>query len=151
MGGSVAHETAKPLRIGELAELTGTTPRTIRYYEELGLLDKRADRGQGKHRSYSESDVERVRQVLALKDLLGLSLERLSELVEAEAARAVLRREYWETEDAGERRRILEEALGHLANQVDLVRVRRKELDQLERELGDRQQLVRQRLRELPS
>ena len=32
---------SKPLRIGEVAELTGTTPRTIRYYEEIGLLPGR--------------------------------------------------------------------------------------------------------------
>ena len=42
--------TDKPLRIGEVAELTGTTPRTIRYYEEIGLLPGAADRAQGKHR-----------------------------------------------------------------------------------------------------
>ncbi len=45
------------LRIGELAELTGTTPRTIRYYEEIGLLPG-AEREQGKHRLYAERDVD---------------------------------------------------------------------------------------------
>ena len=48
----------KALRIGEVAELTGTTPRTIRYYEEIGLLPGAADRTQGRHRSYTEADVE---------------------------------------------------------------------------------------------
>ncbi|MBV9004057.1 MAG: MerR family DNA-binding transcriptional regulator, partial [Solirubrobacterales bacterium] len=38
------------MRIGEVSELTGTTPRTIRYYEEIGLLPGAADRTQGKHR-----------------------------------------------------------------------------------------------------
>ena len=43
----------KPLRIGEVAELTGTTPRTIRYYEEIGLLPGAGTATQGQHRAYT--------------------------------------------------------------------------------------------------
>jgi len=42
-----AEPTPRTLRIGELAERTGTTPRTIRYYEEIGLLGGSAQRSQG--------------------------------------------------------------------------------------------------------
>ena len=136
----------KPLRIGELAELTGTTPRTIRYYEEIGLLGAPGDRAQGQHRSYSPADVERVREIVRLRDLLGLSLEQLSQLVEAETARADIRRKYRSSEDPDTRRRLLEQALGHIATQLELVRGRRKELEQLERELVAKQRSVRQKL-----
>src|ERR1700749_4626194 len=81
------------MRIGELAELTGSTPRTIRYYEEIGLLGAEPGRQQGKHRVYTEADLARLTEVLRLKNLLGLSLEQLLALVEAETARAGLRRE----------------------------------------------------------
>src|SRR5437588_12681820 len=94
------------LRIGEVAELTGTTARTIRYYEEIGLLPGAGDREQGKHRCYSREDVERIDEVVRLKELLGLSLEQLSRLLEAESARAELRREYRATEDPAEQARI---------------------------------------------
>ena len=67
----------RSIRIGELAELTGTTPRTIRYYEEIGLLGGTADREQGKHRCYTTADVERLKEIVRLRDLLGLSLEQL--------------------------------------------------------------------------
>ena len=90
---------AKPLRIGEVAELLGTTPRTIRYYEEIGLLPAADDREQGKHRVYTQADVDRGREIMRLRDLLGLSLEEVSALLEAEDARAQLRREIRETED----------------------------------------------------
>jgi DNA-binding transcriptional MerR regulator len=140
---------ADKLRIGEVAELTGTTPRTIRYYEEIGLLPGSADRAQGEHRSYSQADVERINEIVRLRDLLGLSLEQLSTLLEAEAARAELRREYQETDEPVARRRILDQALGHLATQLELVRGRRKELEKLEGELVDRRRLVQRRLREL--
>ena len=139
----------RTLRIGELAELTGTTPRTIRYYEEIGLLGGTAPRTQGKHRCYTETDVERVREIVRLRDLLGLSLEQLSQLLEAETARAELRREYQQAEAPAARRRILEQALGHLSTQLELVEQRRRELEQLEAELVDKRHAIHDRLREL--
>jgi DNA-binding transcriptional MerR regulator len=145
----VSAVAGRSLRIGEVAELTGTTPRTIRYYEEIGLLPGASERAQGKHRCYTEADVERVREILRLRDLLGLSLEQLSSLLEAETARAELRREYAETEDPAERRRILDQALGHIETQLELVRARRRELEQLERELVDKRARIRDRLSEL--
>ncbi|MGI8429702.1 MAG: MerR family transcriptional regulator [Solirubrobacteraceae bacterium] len=138
----------RSLRIGELAELTGTTPRTIRYYEEIGLLSDAGDRVQGKHRCYAETDVERVREVVRLRDLLGLSLEQLSTLLEAHAARAGLRREYQQTEDDTTRRRILEDALGHIGTQLELVRDRRAELELLEGELLQKRRSIQRRLAE---
>jgi DNA-binding transcriptional MerR regulator len=141
--------TDKPLRIGEVAELTGTTPRTIRYYEEIGLLPGSVDRAQGKHRCYSQADVERTREILRLRDLLGLSLEQLSKLLEAESARAELRREWHQAQDPGTRRRILDQALEHIATQLELVTSRRIELEQLERELVEKRGSVRERLAEL--
>jgi DNA-binding transcriptional MerR regulator len=137
----------RPLRIGEVAELTGTTPRTIRYYEEIGLLPG-GDRAQGKHRVYSDADVERVREIIRLRDLLGLSLEELSTLLEAESARATIRREIQHTDDPAEIRRMREEALGHITTQLELVRRRRRELEQLESELVAKRRLVKQRLGE---
>jgi DNA-binding transcriptional MerR regulator len=145
----VSATAERTLRIGELAELTGTTPRTIRYYEEIGLLGGTATRTQGKHRCYTDADVERVREIVRLRDLLGLSLEQLSQLLEAETARAELRREYQQAEAPAARRRILEQALGHLATQLELVQQRRRELEQLEGELVEKQCTINERLREL--
>jgi DNA-binding transcriptional MerR regulator len=145
----VSATAERTLRIGELAELTGTTPRTIRYYEEIGLLGGSAERTQGKHRCYTAADVDRVREIIRLRDLLGLSLEQLSQLLEAETARAELRREYQQAEDPAARRRILEQALGHLATQLELVEQRRRELEQLNGELVEKRRTIDERLREL--
>jgi DNA-binding transcriptional MerR regulator len=138
----------RTVRIGELAELTGTTPRTIRYYEEIGLLGGGSVRTQGKHRCYTEADVERLREIVRLRDLLGLSLEQLSQLLEAESARAHLRREYQQTEHPAERRRILDELQKHIGTQLELVYGRLSELGELRDELEAKQKLVKQRLRE---
>jgi DNA-binding transcriptional MerR regulator len=136
------------LRIGEVADRTGVTPRTIRYWEEIGLLGSAHDRPEGKHRCYTEADVERISEIVRLRDLLGLSLEQLSQLLEAETARAQLRRELRKTESPAERRRLLEEVQHHIATQLDMVRTRLTELTQLAEELEGKQRLVEQRIRE---
>jgi DNA-binding transcriptional MerR regulator len=140
---------AKRLRIGEVAELTGTTPRTIRYYEEIGLLPAAADRQLGKRRHYDEADVERLREIVRLRDLLGLSLDELRSLVEAEDARAALRKELFATDDVVRQGEILQEALEHIGNQLKLVRTHKRELERLERELTAKQRKVKARLRDL--
>jgi DNA-binding transcriptional MerR regulator len=65
-------------RIGELAAKVGLTERTIRYYEELGLLDS-VKRLEGGTRVYTGDDVRRLRFIRKLK-LLGLSLQEMGEL-----------------------------------------------------------------------
>jgi DNA-binding transcriptional MerR regulator len=138
------------LRIGEVAQRAGTTPRTIRYYEELGLLPSAAERDAGRHRLYAESDVERVEQILRLKDLLGLTLEELRDVIEAEDARGGLREE-WHRGDASRKRRkeILTEATGYIERQLALVSRRREKLDALERELTEKRALLDRRMTKL--
>src|SRR5690348_9034303 len=140
----------RALRIGEVAAMTGTTSRTIRYYEEIGLLPAPEERVSGAHRLYGGADVERLREVLRLKDLLGISLDELRELVAAERARAVLRTE-WQTGAPGARRQreILEEALGHAERQLELVKRRAAEIARLQEELEDKRRRLRSRLDEL--
>jgi MerR family transcriptional regulator, repressor of the yfmOP operon len=139
------------MRIGEVAERTGTTPRTIRYYEEIGLLPVAGGRQPGAHRTYAEADVERLTELLRLKDLLGLSLEELKELVEAEGARAALRRE-WQggVDDPARRRQILEQSLAYTSRQLELVRRRRDEISELEGELQARRKRARELLKRQP-
>jgi DNA-binding transcriptional MerR regulator len=136
------------MRIGQVATRSGVTPRTIRYYEELGLLPA-SDREHGKHRTYAESDIERLKEVTRLRDLLGLSLDELRSVVVAEAVRADARRIYRESDSQEERRAALEHALPHLDMQIGLVRRRAAELKELENDLVDRRKRALRALREL--
>ena len=138
------------LRIGDVARQLDTTPRTLRYWEEIGLLGEGAGRPSGRHRSYSEVEVERLREVMRLKSLLGLSLEELKTLLAAEEARAEVRAQLRrENVDPGRRRELLGAALGHLDRQLQLVRHRAAELAKLESELSDTRKRVRRKIREL--
>jgi DNA-binding transcriptional MerR regulator len=139
--------TDRPLRIGEVAMAVGTTARTIRYYEELGLLGSATDRPAGAHRTYGPADVDRLREIMRLRDLLGVSLDELQEIVEAVEARAALRVEFERSHDDARRQEILVEALGHIDRQLELVRRRVAELDGLEQELTARRRRVKTLLR----
>jgi DNA-binding transcriptional MerR regulator len=136
------------LRIGEIAERSGVTPRTIRYYEELGLLP-RVEREQGKHRIYSEADVERLREMTRLRDLLGLSLDELRSMITAEDERAELRRRFLETDSRAEQLALVDQALPHIDTQLALVRRRLSELQGLEADLVERRKRAQRRRREL--
>ena len=139
--------SAEALRIGEVARLVGTTTRTIRYYEEIGLLPVGGERAAGQHRAYGEQEVERLRDALRLKDLLGISLDELKELLEAEEARGALRQEWHHgNPGAARRREILDQSLGLIERQLELLRRRRDEIERLEADLRERRDRVLQRL-----
>jgi DNA-binding transcriptional MerR regulator len=143
-------DPSTPLRIGDVAKQAGTTPRTIRYYEEIGLLPASGGREPGAHRTYSQADVDRLIEVMRLRTLLGVSLDGLKELVEDVDNRAALRREWHEgVADPVRRREILESLEHHAERQLKMVRARRDEIAALEAELLERRARARRRLREL--
>jgi MerR family transcriptional regulator, repressor of the yfmOP operon len=72
------HGGSKYHQIGELANLVNMSPRTIRYYEEIGLLNS-VKRIEGGKRVYTERDIQRLRFIARLKHL-GLTLSEMSEL-----------------------------------------------------------------------
>lgn len=68
-------------KIGEIAKLTNLTTRTIRYYEELGLLGTRKNRPLGQSRLFDNDEIKRLKKIQMLKDL-GLTLEEISQVIE---------------------------------------------------------------------
>jgi DNA-binding transcriptional MerR regulator len=130
------------LRIGEVAERIGVTTRAIRYYEERGLLGQPLGRAKGAHRHYTEADVVRLQELMRLKDVLGLSLDELVELAEAEEARAALRDRWADTTSDAERLRIVEAAIPLVERQLELVRARQATLAEFAGELAEKLELL---------
>ena len=130
-----AHE--RSYRIGEVAERVGVTTRTIRYYEELGLLGV-AGRTKGAQRVYADADITRLEELIRLRDLLGLSLDELVALAEAEGARAALRDQWADSVTDGERAGIVEAAIPLVERQLDLVRGRQQRLSEFADELSEK-------------
>lgn len=67
------------MKIGEFAKRAGVTPRTVRYYESLGLLGP-SEREGGGFRYYTEAELLRLQKINALKGL-GLSLEEIATVI----------------------------------------------------------------------
>lgn len=68
-----------PIKIGRLAGMTGTTPPTIRYYEEIGLLPV-PPRPLGGQRTYDEGDVRRLVFIRRCRDF-GFPIEKVRQMV----------------------------------------------------------------------
>lgn len=108
------------LQIGEVAERTGVTQRTLRFYEEKGLL-RPPSRMEGGFRLYSEADVERVERIKRMQTLLGLSLADIKEMVEAEEIKHQLRATYRRDAEVSERRAKIRKAIELTEGQVAIV------------------------------
>ena len=87
------------MQIGEVAERTRLTQRTLRFYEEKGLLAS-PTRMEGGFRLYSDEDVQRIEHILQLKHLLGFSLSEIKAMVDAESEIAELHARYHQESDA---------------------------------------------------
>ena len=104
--------TGDVLPIGELAQRTGVTTRTLRYWEELGLIRPSGHRGGGE-RLYLPADMARVTRIRDLQELLGFSLAEVRVVLETPDADALdrVRSEYrWGDAGPDRRRALLVEA-----------------------------------------
>jgi DNA-binding transcriptional MerR regulator len=116
-------ESTRLLRIHEAAAEVGLTARSVRYYEEVGLL-RPARRSEGDYRLYDESDLERLRFIKGLRDDAGFSLAEISKLLEDEAARERDHVAYHATADPRERRRILSDRIASFERQTQTLRTK---------------------------
>jgi MerR family transcriptional regulator, repressor of the yfmOP operon len=85
--------TGPSLRIGEAAKLCGVTTRTLRYWEEIGLLAPSEHR-HGTERVYSGPEVERAQRIRELQELLGFSLAEIRVVLDTEEVLDELRSAY---------------------------------------------------------
>jgi DNA-binding transcriptional MerR regulator len=107
--GAPAGEQRAKYRIEQVAERLSTTKRTLRYYEEIGLLPP-AERTEGGYRLYSDEDIARLERIQRLKDLLGFSLAEIRALLQADDERLLVRAAYQQESDPMAKLKHIEEA-----------------------------------------
>ena len=115
-------------RIQRVAADTGLTTRSIRYYEELGLLEPAA-RSDGDYRLYDADDLDRLRYIKGLRDDAGFSLAEIAQLLEDETARARNRARFRESHDPYERKTIVVDALARVDRQIVTLRGKAERLE----------------------
>ncbi|HKS92060.1 MAG TPA: MerR family transcriptional regulator [Tepidiformaceae bacterium] len=108
------------LQIGEAAERSQLTQRTLRYYEEKGLLNP-PTRMEGGFRLYSPEDMERIARIRQFKDLLGVSLAEIKELLEADDVRLQIRAEWRRDADSAEKAEKMRRSREVTAQQIALI------------------------------
>ena len=140
--------TAPLLRIQEVSAALGLTTRTLRYYEELGLL-KPAARSEGDYRLYDEDDLERLRFIKGLRDDAGFSLAEIGQLLEDEEARTRNRDRFRTSHDPTERRAIIDDALARVDRQVASLRMKMDRLAEMIEEAEGRREHLETHIAEL--
>ncbi len=133
-------EETKPerfLQIGEAAEKASLTQRTLRYYEEKGLLSP-PTRMDGGFRLYSPDDIERIDRIKQLKELLGFSLAEIKEMLEAEDVRLQIKAEWRRDADAEEKAEKARTAREVTLQQLALIDQKMEKMSTLREQLADR-------------
>jgi MerR family transcriptional regulator, repressor of the yfmOP operon len=116
--------------IEQVATRTCLTKRTLRYYEEVGLLPP-TGRTEGNYRRYSESDVQRLERIKELRDLLGFSLSDIRELLHVEEEREQIRMAYRQEIEATAKIVQLDRADELIREQLHLIEQRLLGLEQM--------------------
>lgn len=127
---------ASGVRIGEAAEAAGVSCRTLRYYEELGLLAP-SQHSAGGARRYSPDDLARLVRIRELQELLGFDLNEIGEILRGEDALADIRTKYREAATA-DRQRMLADAAAINDRLRALVRAKQDRLADMMRTLEEK-------------
>ena len=135
-------------RIQEVAAEIGLTARSIRYYEELGLLAPAA-RSEGAYRLFDPDDIERLRFIKGLRDDAGFSLAEIGQLLEDEAMRTRNRDRFRTTDDAVEQRAIIGDTLLRVERQIETLRDKMARLAGMIEEAEGRRDHLRLHIAEL--
>jgi len=134
--------------IGAVAALTGVSERTLRYYEEIGLVSPRGH-SPGGMRRYCSEDIERVRRIRELQGLMGFNLEEIRGVMGAESRLSALREDFRASEDRVRQREVLDEALEVLGELRSAAQTKVAALQSFLDDLDERFERHRSRLEEL--
>jgi DNA-binding transcriptional MerR regulator len=125
-----ATEGAPTFTIEQVAAQTGLTKRTLRYYEEVGLLPP-TGRTEGNYRRYSQDDIQRLERIKNLRNLLGFSLADIREILQAEDERHQLKVAYCQETEAAGKIAQLERVDETIRHQLELIEQKIAGLEQM--------------------
>jgi DNA-binding transcriptional MerR regulator len=127
------------LQIGEAADRAQLTQRTLRYYEEKGLLHS-PTRMDGGFRLYSDEDMERIDRIRQLKELLGFSLAEIKEMLEFDDVRLQVKAEWRREADSAEKAEKIRQSRDATAQQLSLLDAKMTKMAEMRARLEERLQ-----------
>lgn len=136
------------MQIGEIAERTGLTQRTLRFYEERGLLQP-ATRLEGGFRLYTQDDLRRVQRIAQFRNVLKLSIPETKRMIEAEEAIEEISQQAKQESDAEAKRQQLLQAVDLLEREEQMLNEKIEQLQILGAEWRGKLDRHRQRIAQL--
>ena len=151
-GVAQTNEQALAFTIEQVAAQTGLTKRTLRYYEEVGLLPP-TGRTEGNYRRYTQEDLQHLERIKSLRNLLGFSLADIRDILNAEDERQQIQEAYRQETETSSKIAQLDHADEIIRHQLELIeqkiagleQMRAPLLEKLERHAQKRQNLQQQK------
>ncbi|MCR8642760.1 MerR family transcriptional regulator [Paenibacillus sp. N1-5-1-14] len=122
------------LKIDEVAQRSGLTKRTIRYYEEIGLLSP-PERSEKGIRLYTEAHIDHLLKITNAREVLGFSLQEIQEFISISDALETHRKGYWSIEDQKEKLAKLQEIDHVISDQLVLIEQKIEKIHAVQSEL----------------
>ncbi|MFD4704499.1 MerR family transcriptional regulator [Gottfriedia sp. NPDC058432] len=135
-------------KIDDVAKECGLTKRSIRYYEEIGLISP-PERSEGGFRLYSDLHIERLKKIMNVRDVLGFSLQEVQEYMEISEAYEEFRLHYRENKEKMNEDERKEKLLGAeviLAQQLKMIDEKLKKMNDIRDEMNAMYQRVQKAL-----
>ncbi|MGO4110541.1 MerR family transcriptional regulator [Paenibacillus sp. YAF4_2] len=121
-------------KIEDVARMVGLTKRTLRYYEEIGLLTP-PERSEGGFRLYTDAHVERLKKLINARDVLGFSLQELQQYVSMSEEFINQRDEFKQTEDRELRLQKINELEQTVNKQLELIDLKLEKMKNMRSEI----------------
>lgn len=102
-------------KIEEVTKQTGLTKRTLRYYEEIGLIHP-PERSEGNIRLYTDEDVEKIKKIVEAKEVLGITLQEMHYFLSLKE-----RMEQRKNSENPRDREVIQEIANMLTNQIETL------------------------------
>lgn len=123
------------LKIDDVAKETGLTKRTIRYYEEIGLIPP-PERSEGGVRLYTEKDIQRLNHVLTAKKVLGFSLQELLQFIQISESIELNRKGFCSVEDQSEQLSKMKSVQKELTEQLEMIDRKMEKMQEFKKEMA---------------
>ncbi|MBS0618836.1 MAG: MerR family transcriptional regulator [Spirochaetes bacterium] len=127
-------EKTKSLKIDDVSRQSGLTKRTIRFYEDLGLIPK-PERSAGGTRRYRQEHVDVLRKISQMKVALGFTLEEMQRFMHLNDALYDYREDYKNLSDRKKKQDRLKEIVGVIDEQLQLVESKLEKIHKVKLEL----------------
>ena len=144
---------SEQLKIDDVAKQSGLSKRTIRYYEEIGLLPP-PKRSSGGTRLYGQEHVEYLQRIIIAKEVLGFSLQELQHFMSLSETLDIHRADYKKVTDPGKQKEKLNEIIEIVNHQLEMIEGKIQKIRRFQTELitlRERAQAAIRKIDEEPS